>query len=96
MERGQDNDELAPKPVRASDLTALIGWLAVIEGELTLARDALPVEVTVRLRERLEAAGLLARGGDERAVRQAINNLNHRLRYALGEYPAPPETSPVP
>ena len=31
-----------------------------------------------------------------RGAGQAINDLNHRLRYALGEYSSPPDPTPVP
>jgi hypothetical protein len=34
--------------------------------------------------------------GTERDLRQSINDLNHRLRYALGEYDEPPQPLAVP
>jgi hypothetical protein len=46
------------------------------------------------------ALGLLGRllgaGGTERDLRQSISDLNHRLRYALGEYDEPPQPAAVP
>lgn len=84
----------APRPVRAADVAALIGWLAVYEGELMIGQA--PGSLTARFQDRLVQAGLLDVGSDERDLRQAINDLNHRLRYVLGEYPEPPGPRPVP
>jgi hypothetical protein len=39
---------------------------------------------------------LVEPGGTERDLRQSINDLNHRLRYALGEYNEPPRPLAVP
>jgi hypothetical protein len=46
--------------------------------------------------DRLERTNLLEPGGTERDPRQAINDLNHRRRYPLGEYAEPPPAQPVP
>jgi hypothetical protein len=63
----------------------LIGILAVLEGEL-LAGEASDDLVT-RLASRLRSNGCMRSGLDERAaVRMALNDLNQRVRYALGEY----------
>jgi hypothetical protein len=56
----------------------------------------LPEPTIARLRRRFEHAGLLPESADERVFRQAINDMNHRLRYALGEYADPPPQVPVP
>jgi hypothetical protein len=40
--------------------------------------------------------GLLEPDATERDLRQAVSDLNHRLRYALGEYDEPPSSLPVP
>lgn len=80
----------APNPVRAVDVAVLVGWLAIFEGELIVGR--IPPQLTDRLRSRFERHGLLRPGGTEREFRQALNDLNHRLRYVLGEYSEPPET----
>ncbi len=45
------------------------------------------------LGRRLAQDGLAGVDVDECAVRQAINDLNHRLRYAVGEYPDAPTAS---
>jgi hypothetical protein len=67
----------------------LIGILAVIEGDLVAGHAG--SRLTGRVRDRLEGAQLLQPEGTERDLRQAINDLNHRLRYALGEYDRPPD-----
>nr|BFE60969.1 hypothetical protein GCM10020063_054950 [Dactylosporangium thailandense] len=72
----------------------MIGVLAVIEGELMAGHAS--SQLAGNLRERLERARLLPPGGTERDLRQAINDLNHRLRYALGEYDRPPAPYVVP
>jgi hypothetical protein len=82
------SDALAPRNCRVRDLSALIGLLAVLEGEL-LAGEVSP-HLASRVRQRLERTELLEPGGTERALSQAISDLNHRLRYALGEYDEPP------
>jgi hypothetical protein len=59
----------------------------VIEGEL-MAGEVSP-HLSERIRDRLERVKLLRPGGTERELRQSINDLNQRLRYALGEYDEP-------
>ena len=49
-----------------------------------------------RIRHRLESVMLLEPGGTERDLRQAIYDLNHRLRHALGEYEEPLSPLAVP
>lgn len=93
------NDEtLAPNPVRSSDIATLIGLLAELEGELMVAVQfgVDPPNDRDRYRKRFEMTGLLAPGGDERAFRQAINDMNQRLRYTIGEYSDPNMSAPVP
>jgi hypothetical protein len=75
-------------------LAALIGLLAVIEGEIMA--DEVPPHLAGRLRDRLEREMLLEPHGTERDLRQSINDLNHRVRYALGEYDEQPPSLPVP
>lgn len=84
----------APNPIGANDVAALIGWLVSVEGEMM--GDAVPASLIDKLRRRLVADDLLPAGGDERAMRQAINDMSYRLRYTLGELAEPPESSPVP
>jgi hypothetical protein len=49
-----------------------------------------------RIRHRLQGVNLLTLGATDRDLRQALNDLNHRLRYALGEYEKPPSSPAVP
>jgi hypothetical protein len=41
-------------------------------------------------------SSLRTRWRTTRDVRQAINDINHRLRYAIGEYWMPPDSVPAP
>jgi hypothetical protein len=86
--------EPTPKPVGVHDVSALIGWLASVEGEI-VAGDV-PEDLVEKLRKRFVGAGLLQETGNERAFRQAINDMNYRLRYALDELAEPPTPIPVP
>jgi len=75
-------------------VAAVVGLLALLEGELMAG--GVPERLSRRIRDRLERVGLLRVGGTERDLRQSISDLNHRLRYALGEYDEPPQPSAVP
>lgn len=86
-------DEIASNPVFSRDLAVLIGVLAVLEGDLMV--DEVPDRLTDRIRDRFAREDLLRDGGNSRALRQAINDLNHRLRYGLGEYSEMPTSVPV-
>jgi hypothetical protein len=77
-------DVLALRLCRARDLAALIGLLAVLEGELLVG--GVTSHLAGRLGERLELSSLLPEGADEEQLGQAIHDLNQRLRYALGEF----------
>lgn len=48
------------------------------------------------LASRLSRDGLLAPEAGNGALRQTLNDLNHRLRYVLGENNEPPKPMPVP
>jgi hypothetical protein len=86
-------DKVAPNPVFSRDLAVLIGVLAVLEGDLMVGE--VPDQLTDRIRDRFSREDLLRDGGNSRALRQAINDLNHRLRYGLGEYAEIPTPVPV-
>lgn len=88
------SDQVAPNPVFSRDLSVLIGVLAELEGSL-MGNGDMTQYLADRLRHRFTQKGLLDPGADERAFRQAINDLNHRLRYGLGEYPELPPPIPV-
>lgn len=84
--------------LRDDDVAALIGLLAVLEGELLVSGRDLDNNIpdwAQRLAARLTKHGLLPTEPSNRDLRQALNDLNHRLRYALGEYDEPPQRWPV-
>ena len=83
---------VCPRPLLRRDAEALVGLLAIVEGEATLSE--LAQRLVDRLSQRFAAVGLLTEGASEREFRQALHDLNQRLRYALGEYDEPP--IPVP
>lgn len=88
--------DLTPRAPRHDDAAALIGLLAKIEGQLMVeGRDGVP-SWAQPFAARLAQDGFLERPGDVRALRQCLNDLNHRLRYVLGEYDEPPVPVPVP
>jgi hypothetical protein len=72
----------------------LIGLLAVLEGEIW-AGEVSP-HLRARIGHRLAREALVGSSPAERQLRQAISDLNHRLRYALGEYDELPPPLPVP
>jgi hypothetical protein len=78
-----DEEGVAPRPLSRRDAGALIGVLSLLEAHL-VAGDLDP-HVVGRLSERLGGA---SSGPAE--LRVALGNLNHRLRYVLGEYDEPP------
>jgi hypothetical protein len=85
--------ELAPRAPRSQDVAAMIGLLATLEGELMTGDDAVP-DWASHFARRLSRDGLLA-GHSNRELRQTLNDLNHRLRYVLGEYDEPIDPMPV-
>lgn len=87
-------DRLAPRSCRQQDLAGLIGLLAVLEGEIW-AGEVSP-HLRSRIARRMARAALVGPGPTERELRQAISDLNQRLRYALGEYDEPPSPWSVP
>jgi hypothetical protein len=76
------------RPLLQGDAQALIGLLAVVESEAM--NDQLDVGLRNHLSRRLASLGLMTDSADSRQLQQALNDLNHRLRYALGEYEEPP------
>jgi hypothetical protein len=80
----------------AQDVAGLIGLLASLEGELMAAKsDDLPGWAK-HLADRMSRDGLLTAHPHGRELRQSLNDLNHRLRYVLGEYDEEPASMPVP
>jgi hypothetical protein len=87
------NDQVAPNPVLTRDLAVLVGLLAELEGGLKVGE--VPEHLAERFRDRFVREGLLDPPVRPRDLRQAIHDLNQRLRYGLGEYPEPPEQTPI-
>jgi hypothetical protein len=84
-----------PRRPRARDVAALIGLLAVLEGEVWAAdtdHDDLPAWAA-HLAQRLARDGLLAADAGNQELRRALGDLNQRLRYVLGEHDDPDRTS---
>ncbi len=88
--------DLTPRALRTVDASALIGLLAQLEGELMVSEQQSMPGWAKGLATRLSRDGLLATDTDPRQLRQCLNDLNHRVRYALGEYDDPPTPSAVP
>jgi hypothetical protein len=82
------SNERVPNPLAKRDVAALIGILALLEGEHLAG--SLDDRLGRRIAQRLEVVDLLADGSQSVALRQALNDMNHRLRYALGECDEPP------
>jgi hypothetical protein len=84
---------IAPNSIRSVDVNVLIGWLAVLEGYLMGEHP--DADIVDPLRQRFVWAGLLTVDADERAFRQAVDDMNQRLRYTVGEYREPIPQLPV-
>jgi hypothetical protein len=50
------------------------------------------IQLLERLSRRFLSERLTAEGDGGHNVQQALNDLNHQLRYALGEYDSPPSS----
>jgi hypothetical protein len=83
-----------PDPVQHCDAEVLIGVLAILEGAIW--SGDLDERTVSKVAERFVQQGLLAADHDRRDLRQAINDMNQRLRYAAGEYDSPPSSIPLP
>ena len=83
-----------PNPVQLRDAGVLIGILAILEGAIW--SGSLDGEITGKVAARFVAEGLLTADHDLRDLRQAIADLNQRIRYAAGEYDSLPSSIPLP
>ena len=83
-----------PNPVQHRDAGVLIGILAVLEGAIWAG--SLDERTAGKVAERFAQEDLLAADYNQRDLRQALGDLNQRLRYAAGEYESPPESIPLP
>jgi hypothetical protein len=83
-----------PKAVERRDAEVLTGILAILEG--VIWGGQLDERVTSKIAERFIQAGLLAADHGRYDLRQAISDMNQRIRYAAGEYDSPPPSIPLP
>ena len=74
---------MCPRPLSRADAEALIGILAVLEGQM--ASGTVEPEAVQRFRSRLAADGLLAGDTADEDVAVALEALNQRVRFAMGE-----------
>jgi hypothetical protein len=82
-------NDLCPHALEVRDAAALIGVLAVVTGESMLGQ--LGDDTSNALQRRLVRDGLIVGPASPRELQQALSDLVERIRYALGEYGAPPE-----
>jgi hypothetical protein len=85
-----------PNPVSSQDAEVLVGILAILQGQLI--GGLLDDEVTEKLATRMVRAGVLKRESDGSLpsagrVGVALEDLNHRVRHALGETHAVPPSA---
>ena len=73
-----------PVTLADQDVSALIGLLAVLEGEV-LSGEA-SSHLVGRLSTRLDRDGLLPADADEQGLAKVLGDMNHWLRVARGEY----------
>lgn len=91
--------EETPRQPRAQDVAALVGVLAVLEGEVWAAELNARYEVAAipewaeHLARRLASDGLLRHDAGYMDLRQVLGDLNQRLRYVLGEHDEPDRTA---
>jgi hypothetical protein len=78
-----------PNPISDGDVSAVIGLLAVVEGELL--GEQLDPKLVRSIRDRFVMAGLLAQDAETADLRVVVvAEMNQRFRYARGEYDEPP------
>jgi hypothetical protein len=87
-------DAPVPNLVQHRDANVLIGILAILEG--VIWGGQLDEDITSRVAERFVQQGLLGTDYDQRDLRQAISDMNERIRYAAGDYDTPPLPIPLP
>ena len=78
-----DPSELCPRPLTLGDAAALVGVLAVLEGQM--ASGTVEPEAVERFRSRLAADGALSGETESQDVGVALEALNQRVRFAMGE-----------
>jgi hypothetical protein len=78
-----ESSELCPRPLTRQDAAALIGILAVVEGQIVSGN--VDPDAVERLRVRLADDGILTGEPAEQDVPATLEALNKRVRFALGE-----------
>ena len=78
-----ESSDLCPRPLTRADAAALIGVLAVLEGQM--ASGTVEAEAVERFRSRLAADGQLTGETEGQDVAVALEALNQRVRFAMGE-----------
>jgi hypothetical protein len=78
------DDETAPHPIRADDVEALHGMVAVIAGEAML--NQIDSALATRLLDRVSRAGLAPPGSELSQLPEALEALAQRLLHVAGEY----------
>lgn len=81
------DDKAAPHPIRASDVKALHGMIAVLAAEAIV--DGIEPGLATRLHDRLVRADLVPPGSELSQMSQALEDLAQRLLHVLGEYDSP-------
>jgi hypothetical protein len=86
-------EEYCLRPLTSVDAAAIIGILATLNGQITVRGiDGHEFEV---FRDRAIKDGIVGPDGGHYELRQALEDLTQRVRYALGEYENPPKSEPV-
>jgi len=78
-----ESTEFCPRPLTRQDAAALVGILAVLEGQVTSGN--VQPEAVERLRSRMADDGLLTGDAAEHDVPATLDALKQRVRFALGE-----------
>jgi hypothetical protein len=78
-----ESSELCPRPLTRGDAAALIGILAVLVGEMSAGN--VDEQAVDHFQRRLKDDGLLGAGPEGEDLPAALEALNQRVRFALGE-----------
>jgi len=82
------DDKTCVNPVLHADAAVIVGLLAVLEGAIWGAE--LDLRLLTKTKERFIREGLLPVEAQDDELRQAVSDMSHRLRYALGSTENPP------
>ena len=78
-----ESSEFCPRPLTRQDAAALIGILAVLEGEISGGNVG--EQAVDHFRRRLTDDGLVTGDTGSENLLAAVGALNKRVRFALGE-----------